>query len=370
MHGPPSPQEHPALRLVFWESTIACNLTCSHCRRLTTDASASKNDISTAQARQLITDIGNMGPAILVFSGGEALMRDDLFELIDHAHASGLTPALASNGSLIDDAMAQRIKQHGVHRVAISLDGADASTHDHLRGIPGSFAAACAALRRLQQLGVSTQINATISRLNMAQRDALADLAHTLQVDALHCFILVPVGCGGEIDPAIRLDPGETEVFLRWLAQRSRKNEVFLKATCAPQYHRILDQLSIAPQHSHGDQQLSRMTRGCLAGRNVCFVAHDGEVFPCGYLPLSAGSIHQQSLPNIWQDAMLFEELRDDSRLQGRCGGCGHQDICGGCRARAWAEHQDAWQEDPSCPYNHRSDCNKTRAIVSEASVY
>ncbi|TVR11801.1 MAG: radical SAM protein [Planctomycetota bacterium] len=345
----------PALRLVFWESTISCNLTCSHCRRLTTDAAASKHDLSTTQAQELISDIGRIGPAILVFSGGEALMRQDLFTLIDHAHACGLTPALASNGALIDDAMAARIKDHGVHRVAISLDGADAQTHDHLRGIPGSFDAACAALRRLKALGVSTQINATISRLNMAQRDALADLACTLEADALHCFILVPVGCGGEIDPAIRLNPGETEVFLRWLAQRSINSPVFIKATCAPQYHRILRQQEIPAQHSSGNHHLSRMSRGCLAGRNVCFVSHDGEVFPCGYLPLSAGSIHQQSLSEIWSDALLFQGLRDDDRLQGRCGACDHQDICGGCRARSWAESENAWAEDPSCPYHPRA---------------
>lgn len=348
----------PPLRLVFWESTNACNLRCKHCRRLDTDPEAAAADLSTETALAMIDDLASMGRPILVFSGGEPLLREDCFTLIARARLHGLPVALATNGSLVDAEMAERIHASGVQRVSISIDGANAETHDSLRGIPGSFDDACRALQRLRSAGVSTQLNATITRLNAHQRDELYNLAQMLEVDALHCFILVPVGCGAELDPSLRLDPGELEHFLLWLHRRAESKELFIKATCAPQYHRIVHRSAqqrgeTALVSTHG---MSASSKGCLAGSGVCFVSHRGEVFPCGYLPLQAGSIHNEPLSVIWRDALLFQQLRDDSRLDGRCGACDYQSVCGGCRARAFATTGNAFAGDDSCPYTPRKD--------------
>ena len=350
---PGSSDHTPPLRLVFWESTTACNLRCRHCRRLETDDASALADLSTDEAYAFIDDLASLGKPILVLSGGEPLMRKDCFDLIARAKLHGIPVALATNGTLVDRRMAERIAQSGVKRVSISIDGADAETHDGLRGIQGSFASACAALRCLSAAGVSTQINATITRLNAHQRDALYALSEELEVDALHCFILVPVGCGAEIKPELRLTPGELENFLLWLHDKANSGSLFVKATCAPQYHRILHRdaakRNTTPEvTTHG---MSATTKGCLAGSGVCFVSHRGEVFPCGYLPLNAGDITQEPLSTIWQDSLLFNELRDGNQLKGRCGSCSYQDACGGCRARAYAATGDCFAGDDSCPH-------------------
>ena len=281
-------------------------------------------------------------------------MRKDCFDLIARAKLHGLPVALATNGTLVDQPMAKRIAAAGVHRVSISIDGSNAETHDNLRGIPGSFKKACAALRRLHAAGVSTQINAIITRLNHHQRNELYALKEELEVDALHCFILVPVGCGAELPQKIRLTPGEIEHFLRWLHHKAQFGSLFVKATCAPQYHRILHRDAARRQttpalQTHG---LSATTKGCLAGNGVCFVSHRGDVFPCGYLPLEAGSIRREPLSTIWSHCLLFSELRDGHQLGGRCGACNYQDVCGGCRARAYAATGDCTAGDDSCAYN------------------
>lgn len=249
--------------------------------------------------------------------------------------------------------MAQRIKEAGIARVSVSLDGASPETHDTLRGLPGSFAQACQGLQNLHSIGVPTQVNSTITRMNQHEMDKLYEVTGMVGASALHLFMLVPVGCGAELEDNLRLGPGEQERILNWLYDRQIEGDIFCKATCAPQYHRILKRRAEKEGRdldlkTHG---MSATTKGCLAGSGVCFVSHDGEVFPCGYLPKTAGNILHKPLKDIWMNSDLFAQLRDEQQLTGRCGACEYKSDCSGCRARALAVHGDLMAEEPGCAW-------------------
>src|SRR5262249_52545059 len=187
------PQMSPQPRLLFWETTSGCNLECIHCRRLDVSAELAKQDMTTEQALAFIDSLASCAKPILVFSGGEPLFRKDLFHLARHAKSRGLTTALATNGTLVGLETARQIVSAGFERVAISLDGACAATHDKFRGIPGSFARAISGFQYLKRAGMSMQINCTLARHNVAERDGLYELALGLEADALHIFLLVPL---------------------------------------------------------------------------------------------------------------------------------------------------------------------------------
>ena len=329
----------PPLRLLFWESTVACNLSCRHCRRLESDTSG---ELTTDEFRQVIDSAAELGKCMIVFSGGEPLQRDDWCELAGYARQRGLPTALATNGTLIDAALAERIAAAGFHRVSVSIDGADAATHDEFRGMDGAFAAALAGIASLRRAGQAVQINASIALHNFRQVDELYDLACRAGAEALHLFLLVPVGCGQEIAESHQLSPAQYEKLLNWLCDRQLAGgPLSLKATCAPHYMRVAVERGL---DVHG-------RRGCLAGVGVIFVGHRGEVFPCGYLPLSCGSVRQTPLAEIWRDSKQLAEIRDYSLLTGNCGTCKYKAICGGCRARAYAATGDWRGAEPMCVY-------------------
>src|SRR5262252_8006965 len=265
-----------SLRLVFWETTKACNLTCKHCRAVPR-RSLAKNELTTSGAFDLIDAIAKVAKPVMVLSGGEPLYRPDLFDIAEYGVQSGFRMALATNGTLVTERIAARIADAGFSRVAISLDGANAQTHDRFRGLPGSHALALRGLRNLRGEGVSVQVNSTIARHNVAELPAMLDLALSLEADALHLFMLVPVGCGLEIAPAEMLPADEYERVLHWFDEQSKSCPIDLKATCAPHYYRIRAQrleearrrgdmtsTFIAPgtRAKAGHQHLSAMTRG------------------------------------------------------------------------------------------------------------
>lgn len=360
----------PPLRLLFWETTKACNLHCRHCRAVP-EAERSIVELDTREALGLIDQVAEVARPVLVLSGGEPLYRQDIFEIGAYGCGKGFRMALATNGTLIDPALARRIRATGFSRVAISLDGAAAATHDAFRGIPGSHARAIDALRLLRAEGVSVQINSTVARHNVSELPALLDLALQLGADALHIFMLVPVGCGVAIADREMLPADEYERVLHWFYDQSKVVGIDLKATCAPHYFRVRAQRIVeerrlgdrsTPFVAHGTQlkaapdpaggrPLSAMTRGCLAGTAVCFVSNAGDVYPCGYLPVSAGSIRWQRFGEIWAESAVFGQLRDPSALGGKCGICKYEGICGGCRARAYSERGDYLAEEPFCKY-------------------
>ncbi len=349
------------LRLLFWESTVGCNLACVHCRRLEVSQHLSKLDLSTEQAKAMISSLPETGKPILVFSGGEPLMRPDVFELAEHAKRVGLPTALATNGTMVDRDVAARIVAAGFERVSISFDGPDAPTHDSFRG-EGAFEKSIAGFRNLRAAGMSMQINTTVARHNFAKLDQTYQLALDLGADALHIFMLVPVGCGMTLSQDVLLSGQEYEQALNWIYDRSLEGKLHLKATCAPHYFRIMRQRAKSENrpmptmhgHGHGGHpggEMSAMSKGCLAGQAVCFVSHTGEVFPCGYLPVSSGNIKDTPLPVIWRDSKIFAELRDESNLSGKCGCCEFSKVCMGCRARAFSVRGDYLAEEPNCPH-------------------
>ncbi len=331
--------QFPPLRILFWESTANCNLNCIHCRRVPTG----DDELSTAQFRTVLNSAAALGEPLIIFSGGEPLLRDDWEELSAFARSLGLPTALATNGTMIDTDMAGRIAATQFHRVAVSLDGADPETHDSFRGLAGAFDRAMAGVSALRSEGVPVQINATIAAHNFDQLDRVYQLARGLDAAALHLFLLVPVGCGMHIAQTHQLTPQQYEQVLNWVCDRQQEAGLQIRATCAPHYNRIAEQRGVLAASEH--------YRGCLAGRGVVFVSATGEVYPCGYLPVTCGSVRQGDLADIWRSSQILAELRDADRLGGKCGRCEYKGICGGCRARAYAACGDYLSEEPTCTY-------------------
>lgn len=376
---------YPTPRLIFWETTAGCNLACIHCRRITVADQLVPQDLTTAEAFDLVDQIAAFARPIFVLSGGEPLFRPDIFDIARHASDAGLIVALATNGTLIDANVAQRIAESRVRRVSISFDGADAATNDIFRG-SGAFDKALTGMAHLRAAGVPYQINTTVARHNVHQMNETLSMAKELGAQALHLFLLVPVGCGVEIADDQQISPAEYEGVLNWMYDAEMQGGIELKATCAPHYFRIVRQRQTEERRqgifrerpaSHGRQAhaggppghgvndrpgdgdgneqarqaMSSMTKGCLAGTGVCFVSHRGEVFPCGYLPVAAGNIRRQPFREIWEDSSLFAELRDPDLLGGKCGLCEFKRVCGGCRARAYGMTASYLEEEPFCTY-------------------
>ena len=341
------------LRLVFWETTAGCNLECIHCRRLDVAKDLMRSDLGTEEAFGLVDAVAEVGRPILVLSGGEPLIRPDIFEIARHGRDAGLPVALATNGTLIDREIAGKIAYSGIRRVAISLDGAKEETHDSFRRLPGSFKSALEGYGHVKRAGVSLQINCTIAKHNADELEDLFSLAESLGADALHLFMLVPVGCGVEIAEEQMLQPERYEELLEWFYDRSRNTKMETKATCAPHYYRIMRQRAkeqgvAVKRKAHG---MDAVTRGCLAGSAVCFISHEGKVFPCGYLPVEAGDIRKQPFAEVWSASPVFAALRDVDNLKGKCGICEYRNVCAGCRARAYYETGDYLEEEPYCVY-------------------
>ncbi len=399
-------------RLIFWEVTKGCNLRCIHCRATATEL-MSPADLPTGKALNIISQIAQFANPILVLSGGEPLYRQDIFQLAEYATSLGIRTALATNGTLVTKDVAEKIKNAGIKRVSISLDGSDAITHDTFRGIPGAFDAAVYGMKNLQEAGVSVQINTTIARHNAHQLPDVLALARRLGADALHTFLLVPVGCGVDIATEQMVAPEEYERMLNWFYDQSLAGGIELKATCAPHYFRVMRQRkaadriagrepaapAIAPVHAIGPTDMTMpgstgislkpnggppaghtgnfgshpgdmnaMTKGCLAGTGVCFISHEGEVFPCGYLPAIAGDLRKQSFAEIWNESEVFSQLRDDDNLKGKCGCCEFRHVCMGCRARAYAATGDFLAEEPFCVYEPGTSNKLIRESAIKAS--
>lgn len=315
--------------IIAWELTAACNLSCQYCR-----ASAShepdQGELDTDEAKRFVESIAPLKP-MLILSGGEPLLRPDLFQIIRLAVSLGIRVSLASNGTLITSGLAEEIADSGVSRVSISLDGADAAMHDHGRG-QGSFERSIRGIENLRGR-VDFQINFTVTQKNQSELIRIFDLAEKLGAAALHIFFLVPTGRGREEDV---ITPVRQEEMLRQIEGEMDRRTLEVQVTCAPQYARLKK-----PGHGRG-------SGGCLAGRRFVFVSRKGEVYPCGYLPLRVGSVREKNFIEIWENSPELQALRE-GRLKGKCGRCEFSRSCGGCRARAYALTGDYLQSDPSC---------------------
>jgi len=323
--------------LVSWNITRQCNLTCAHCYR---DARENPDpeELTTEEGCRLIEEIASVGFRVLILSGGEPLMRADLYHLIEKAREVGLRPVLGTNGTLITPEAARRLREAGLARAGISLDSADADYHNRLRGSPTAWQDAVAGMKACLDAGLPFQVNTTVTQQNEGQLLRITDLACELGAAGHHVFFLVPTGRGRDIADEM-VEARRCEQLLEALLQKQRDIDIEIKPTCAPQFIRIAERLGVA----------TRFQMGCLAGRTYCVVTPNGEVQPCPYLPLGVGRVPVESFASIWQHAPVFRDLREKP-LEGICSRCRWGKRCFGCRARAyWATGGNYLAEDPWC---------------------
>ena len=328
-------------RLVAWELTRRCNLRCAHCRASAGTGPAA-GELSLDEAKGVVDDIASFAKPVLILTGGEPLLCPYLFELIAYAKAKGLKPVIGTNATLIDDAMAKRIAEAGVPRISVSIDFPTAAAHDAFRGVVGSFDAAVRGIRALRRAGVEVQINTTVTRQNRHLLEDIHALAVSLDVQALHPFLLVPTGRGADLSGE-ELSAAEYEETLGWICERQRTSPLELKPTDAPQYRRIACQMNGRDARSPA--------KGCLAGTGFAFIGHAGDVQPCGYFDLKLGNVRETPFSRIWRESPVLDDLRHPERLKGKCGICEYRAVCGGCRARALAKTGDYLAEEPACAH-------------------
>lgn len=326
----------PPCRIIAWEVTRRCNLACVHCRASAKDIPYSR-ELNKAEALNLIRNFNELGRPLVIFTGGEPLLRPDLFELIRAVRENGQKVALSTNGTLISPAVIAEIKALEVSRCSISIDGASSAAHDGFRGVPGAFELALKGVRQFRCADIPVQINTTITYENFQELPAIFELCKQLGVAAWHVFLLVPVGRGTVLQS---ISPSVYEQALVWIYKQSQTTEIEIKPTCAPQYNRLLSQKATG----------GRVGRGCLGGMGFCFISHTGMVQPCGYLQLNCGNVREMPLSEIWRNAPVFRQIRDVSAYSGPCGKCRFRHQCGGCRARAYAYSGDYLSSDPICP--------------------
>jgi heme b synthase len=340
--------------MVAWEVTRSCNLACAHCRASALSGPYS-GELDTAACFNLLDDMTAFSNPVVILTGGEPLLRKDIFDLAAYGNRKGLRMVMATNGTLVTADVAERLLTSGIKRVSVSIDGADAASHDAFRCVPGALAGSMKGIVAMKEAGMEFQINTTVTQANLGQIEAIHDIVLRLGAAAHHIFLLVPMGRGKEMaDQAI--SPGAYEETLEWVYEQSESCSIQLKATCAPHYCRILRQKGrgMPPQKEDGasaGHPLNAMTRGCLGGSSFCFISHVGQVQPCGYLEVDCGQIKKEGFEKIWKASGVFRQLRDLSLYKGKCGRCEFIKVCGGCRARALEVTGDYLAEEPFCIY-------------------
>ena len=341
----------PPLRLVAWEVTRSCNLACKHCRA-EAHLEPYPGELSNAEAKALIDTFPETGDPIIIFTGGEPLMRADIFDLAAYAGSKGLRCVMAPNGTLVTREKVRLMREAGISRCSISLDGTDAAAHDLFRGMEGAFEAALQGIAYLKEAGIEFQINSTVTKKNLHDFKRIFHLAESLGAAAWHIFLLVPMGRAADLADQV-ISAEEYETVLSWFYDFRKTTSMHLKATCAPHYYRIMRQrakaegLAVTPDVFGMDA----MTRGCLGGTGFCFISHTGQVQPCGYLELDCGNVLQTPFPEIWRASKPFVQFRTPAEYEGKCGTCEYHRVCGGCRARAFSLTGSYMAEEPLCSY-------------------
>jgi AdoMet-dependent heme synthase len=347
--------------LVIWETTQACDLACRHCRA---EAQPDRHpkELSTEEARALLRSVRRFGPIIFVFSGGDAMKRPDIVELVAYGHALGLRMAITpATTPLASREMLRELKDAGLARLAISLDGSHPGIHDEFRRVAGSFDHGLRILRTSQEIGLSTQVNTVVARHNLHDFDSLCRLMGEVGIVFWEVFFLIPMGRARPEDVA---SAEEFESVFHRLYDLSKTAPFDIKATAAPQYSRVVLQRKVAERRSGARTESGDVltdgaaismsdgigrARGVNDGDGFMFVSHTGEIFPSGFLPVSAGNVRGDDLIDVYRNSNLFRTLRDRTRLKGKCGVCEYQPVCGGSRARAFAITGDYLESEPFC---------------------
>lgn len=334
--------------IVFYETTRACDLACRHCRA-DAQRECDPNELSTAAAKSMIADVARFPtPPLLVLTGGDPIKRRDVFELIEFARLTGLQVAMTPSATpLVTTSVVRRLKEAGLHRLAVSLDGCDAAAHDDFRQVRGSFARTLRIIDDARRITLPVQVNTTVGRHNVQQLARVADLLAGRDIVLWSVFFIVPTG---RATAEQRLAAGEVEAAFAELHRLSRLHSFPIKTTEAPHYRRFSLQQAKGTAAARASVSAPGMA-GTNDGKGIAFVSHTGEIYPSGFLPIPCGQAPRDSIVRVYQDADLFRALRDADRLAGKCGACEFKNLCGGSRARAFATTGDPLAEEPDCQY-------------------
>jgi len=375
---PSSPPASPYTAYsVSWNLTQRCNLECAHCYMSAHAGADTRGELTTEECRRVIDEIGRVNPNVfLILTGGEPLLRRDIFEVAGYASAKGFTTVLGTNGVLLREREAQRMRESGVLGASISLDSTDRVKHDGFRRLPGSWDGAVRATRVLTDAGLDFSLHMSVTDWNVAEVPAMIDLARTLGAKVLNFFFLVRTGRGKDLTD---IDAAAYERILTYLARAQGAGQgppsfvrrmlgmaggeggdkfedpwstpvgqadgLLIRAKCAPHFRRILWEMNpsspLLRNYAHGS---------CPAGKYYCRITPGGDVTPCPYMPVAVGNLRETAFDALWRTAPAFEALRDP-KLGGRCGACEFSRVCGGCRCRAYATYGDYLAEDPACGY-------------------
>lgn len=314
---------------------------CDHCYR---DAGCeAEEELSTLEAKTMLDQIAKAGFKIMIFSGGEPLLRPDILELVAHATSRGLRSVFGTNGTLITQELAVRLKAAGAMGMGISLDSLDKEKHNAFRKFPEAWEGAVRGMRNCRKAGLPFQIHTTVMDWNAPEIESMTDFAVAEGAMAHHFFFLVPTGRAKSIE-AESLRAHAYEDTLTRIMNKQKEVSIELKPTCAPQFMRIAQQMGMK----------LRFGRGCLAGTSYCIISPKGQVQPCAYLNLPLGDVRETPFDEIWKNNPVLEELRT-LKYKGGCGACEYKQACGGCRARAAYYHDgDYMAEEPWCLYHGR----------------
>lgn len=365
---------------VSWNLTQRCNLECAHCYMSAFSGADTRGELSTAECRRVIDEIAQVNPNVfLILTGGEPLLRRDIFDIAGYATEKQFTVVFGTNGVLLREKEARRMRAAGVLGASISLDSTDPRRHDLFRRLPGAWDGAVRATKIMRAEGLDFSLHMSVTDWNLGEVPAMIDLARELGAKVLNFFFLVRTGRGQNLTD---IDPEQYERILTYLAkvqgvgngppsflQRrlglgafpaagapggfedpwsmpvGRAGDLLVRAKCAPHFRRIIYQLDpssrLLGNYAHGS---------CPAGKHYCRITPEADVTPCPYMPVSAGNLRRASFADLWNGAVVLDELRDP-KLGGRCGACEFSKICGGCRCRAYATYGDYLAEDPACAY-------------------
>jgi heme b synthase len=344
-------------RLIAWEITRRCNLNCIHCRSSSSLTVSQHPDFSTQEAYRIIDDISGYAQPVVVLSGGEPLLRKDVFDIAKYGTEKGLRMCLATNGTLVTDELCEGIKKSGIRIVSLSLDGATKETHDDFRKQGGAFTGTINAAKLFKKHSIEFIINSSFTKRNQEEIPKVYKLAKELGATAWYMFMIVPTGRGEEIMNEL-ISKEDYEEILDWHYQMEKdEKDMLVRPTCAPHYYRVVLQKSRQEKQKFERRSLKFSTggaKGCIAGQLIALIDVDGNILPCSYFPQSAGNIRKTPFKEIWEHSELFKDLRDFKKYKNKCGSCEFINVCGGCRARAYSVYGDYLEEEPFCTYMPR----------------
>ena len=344
--------------VVFWEVTRACALVCRHCRA---EAQPKRNplELTTEEGFKLMDQIAEFGGRpIVILTGGDALMRRDVFDLISYGLSKDLIVSLSPSATaLVRPETLSWLKEAGLSRLSFSLDGARPESHDAFRGIPGSFHHTLKCMTSAVEAGLALQINTTVTRHSLPELAEVAEIVQRAGAVVWDLFFLVPTGRALRED---MISPEEHEEVYKWLYDLSKRSSMAVRTTLGQAYRRV-----IAQSVARDGQEAGAYIPATNDGKGICFISHVGMVQPSGFLPISAGNVRTGHLVDIYRNAPLFKELRDSDLLKGKCGVCPYNSSCGGCRARAYAMTGDYMESDPCCVFQPESMEREARGVAA-----